>query len=58
VVKFDRFRKEEDIFPDVLLFWYAVDLIQRGVSSGEADSAHLRAALVDGGFTRWWFGEE
>jgi hypothetical protein len=58
VVEFDRFRKEQDIFRDVLLFWCAIDLIQRGVSSGEADPAHLRAAFVGGGFTRWWFGEE
>ncbi len=58
VVQFNRFQKEQDIFLDVMLFWYAVRLIQLGVSSGEADLANLRAHVVDGGLTRWWLGEE
>lgn len=58
VIEFDRYRKQQDIFLDVILFWYAIELVKKGVTSGEIDVAQLGASFAEGGLTQWWFGEE
>ena len=58
VIEFDRYRKQQDIFLDVMLFWYAIELVQSGVTSGESDVEQLRANFAKNGLSQWWFGEE
>ncbi len=58
IIEFDRFRHERDIFLDVMIFWYAVELLQEGVVNGDADIARVRDRFMEGGLDTWWFGRE
>ena len=58
ILDFKTFRKRNDIFLEVMMFWFAMELLQEGVSRGADDIAVMRERFRDGSFVTWWFGAQ
>lgn len=57
VIEFAKFRKQHDIFLEILMFWFAIELVKEGLVNGETEIAQLRDRFREGGLTAWWFGD-
>jgi hypothetical protein len=57
VIEFAKFRKQHDIFLEIMMFWYAIELVKEGLANGETEIAQLRDRFREGGLTAWWFGD-
>lgn len=58
IAQFDRYRKHDDIFMDVIMFWYSTELAQRGIMNGHLDFSDLRRMIDEIGVRAWWLGED
>ena len=58
ILEFETFRKRNDIFLEVMMFWFAMELLQESIVRGTEDIAALRENFRDGSFVKWWFGDE
>ena len=58
LLEFEKFRKRDDIFLEVLMFWFAMEVVQESVQRGVDDVEVLREGFRDGSFTTWWFGDD
>lgn len=58
ILDFKTFRKRNDIFLEVMMFWFAMELLQEGISRGADDIAVMRERFRDGSFVTWWFGTQ
>lgn len=58
VIEFDMYRKRQDIFLEILMFWYAMEFLQEGITNGQDNQAELRRSFASARFVQWWFGDD
>ncbi len=57
LIEFVRCRRQEDIFLEIMMFWYAIELMKKGLANGETDIAQFAARREEDGFTKWCRGD-
>jgi len=58
LIEFSRATSEDDIMQQVILFWFAMTLIQDLVITGNTDLTQIDRLTIPGELSRWWLGEE
>ena len=58
LIEFDRAISEDDIMMQILLFWFAMSLIQDHVTSGSTDLSEIDRFKIPGEVMRWWLGDD
>lgn len=57
LIEFVRCRRQEDIFLEIMMFWYAIELMKKGLANGETDIAQFAARREEDGFIKWCRGD-
>ena len=58
LIEFERATSEDDIMMQILLFWFAMSLIQGHVASGSTDLSEIDRLKIPGEAMRWWLGDD